>query len=220
MVERGPYVIGARFLTSAPTIAQAPDHDLPEIAVTGRSNVGKSSLINALCNQKKLAKTSKTPGKTRMINFFEVRVRRPDFSFCLVDLPGYGFAKVNKIELRRWGTSIEPFLRGRRNLVAIGQLIDARHALTENDLQMREWLAHNMYKVITIVTKVDKIPRRAQQLTRRQVSRSLLSTHDPAPILFSAVKRWGIDDLLALIVALVFPEEPLDERPVVETGTD
>jgi len=217
MVLEGPYVVGARFLASAPSIREAPDHDLPEIAVTGRSNVGKSSLINALCNQKKLAKTSKTPGKTRTINFFEVRVRRPDFYFCLVDLPGYGFARVNKSGLSRWGTSIEPFLRERRNLVAVGQLIDARHPPTPNDLQMREWLACSGHSVITIITKADKIPRGAQERTCRLVGQSLLSAHDPPPILFSAAKRLGIGDLLALIVQLAFQKRSLEERPVVET---
>lgn len=220
MVQQGPYVIGARFLTSAPTIAQAPIHDFPEIAVTGRSNVGKSRLINALCNQKKLAKISKTPGKTRLINFFEVRVRQPEFSFCLVDLPGYGFAKISKAERRQWGTSLEPFLRERRNLVAIGQLIDARHPPTKQDVQMRNWMAYTGREVITILTKADKISRRAQELACNQVSQSFLSAHDPPPILFSAVKRLGVSDLLALIVRLVFQQEPLEETPVVETRTD
>lgn len=220
MIEQRPYVIGARFLTSAPTIRESPDHDLPEIAVTGRSNVGKSSLINVLCNQKKLAKISKTPGKTRLINFFEVRVRQPDFRFCLVDLPGYGFAKVSKSEQRRFGAAVEPFLRQRRNLVAIIQLIDARHLPTALDFQMREWLANSGHQVISVLTKADKIPRGAQESARRQVSQSLLSPQDTEPVLFSAVKRVGVDDLLSLIVRVIFQQKPPEESAVVDAETD
>ncbi|MFH1743741.1 MAG: ribosome biogenesis GTP-binding protein YihA/YsxC [bacterium] len=216
MDNQGPYVVGAQYLTSAPSIRQAPDHNLPEIAVTGRSNVGKSSLINALCNQKKLAKTSKTPGKTRLINFFEVQVHCPNFSFCLVDLPGYGYAKVSKEEQRRWGAGLEPFLRERRNLMAIGQLIDARHPPTQLDIQMREWLAYSGHRVITILTKIDKISRSAQRETRRQVTQILLSAGDPAPILFSAVKRVGVTELLALMAQLFSEQETSLEGPVVE----
>ncbi len=212
-------VIGAEFLLSAPDIRHAPEHDLTEIAVTGRSNVGKSSLINALCNNRKLAKISKTPGKTRMINFFRVRVRDPDFSFCLVDLPGYGFAKVSKTEQERWGSSIELFLQKRANLVAIGQLIDARHPPTKLDLQMREWLSHSPLEVITVLTKADKIKRSELEQTRRRVTQMLLSAGDPAPVLFSATKRWGVEELCAIIAEMVDNQNRAESRAVENSNT-
>ena len=203
MTDQNPYVIGADFLTSAAKLEQAPDHSLPEIAVTGRSNVGKSSLINALCNRRNLAKTSKKPGKTRLINFFEIRVRNPEFRFCLVDLPGYGFAKVAKQERQRWGETLEPFLRKRPNLVAVIQLIDSRHPPTKLDVQMREWLTHTGHPVITILTKADKISRTAGEKARRTVAASLLSAGDPAPILFSTIKRFGSPESLAILARLI-----------------
>jgi len=206
MGNEGTQIIGAEFLLSAPDIRRAPDHKLAEIAITGRSNVGKSSLINALCNNRKLAKISKTPGKTRMINFFEVRVRNPDFTFCLVDLPGYGFAKVSKSEQERWGSSIEPFLANRENLTAVGQLIDARHPPTKLDLQMREWLAHSRLPVMTVLTKADKINRNQQEEARRCATRMLLTPYDPAPVLFSSTKKWGIEELCTLIAEMIAPQ--------------
>jgi len=205
MDKESPAVISAKFLTSAAAINQSPDHDLLEIAITGRSNVGKSSLINALCNIKKLAKTSKTPGKTRLINFFEVRVHNPDFTFCLVDLPGYGYARVSKTEQERWGKTIESFLLKRRNLVAVGQLIDTRHPPTPLDHQMREWLAHSRRPVITVLTKADKVSRLAGENMRRTATIELLSPYDPAPVLFSAVNRQGVSELLEIIAGFVTP---------------
>jgi len=207
MDKKTPTVVSAKFLTSAAAINQSPNHDLLEIAITGRSNVGKSSLINALCNIKNLAKTSKTPGKTRLINFFEIKVRNPDFTFCLVDLPGYGYARVSKTEQERWGKTIESFLLKRRNLVAVGQLIDTRHPPTPLDYQMREWLVHSSRPVITVLTKADKVSRLAGENMRRTVAVELLSPHDPAPVLFSSVNRQGVGELLEISAGFVIPAE-------------
>lgn len=144
----------AKFIISAEKLSQCPEFTLPEYPLLGRSNVGKSSFINALANQKKLAKTSNTPGKTRLINFF-------DFSnkFMIADLPGYGYAKVSKEAQNRWQKYLEEYLLNRRQIKCLIQLIDARHDIQKNDFQMREWVeAHNL-PLITVLTKMDYVPK-------------------------------------------------------------
>lgn len=144
----------AKFIISAEKLSQCPDFVLPEYPLLGRSNVGKSSFINALANQKKLAKTSNTPGKTRLINFF-------DFSgkFMIADLPGYGYAKVSKEAQNRWQKYLEEYLLNRSQIKSLIQLIDARHDIQKNDFQMREWVeAHNL-PLITVLTKMDYVPK-------------------------------------------------------------
>lgn len=144
----------AKFIISAEKLSQCPEFTLPEYPLLGRSNVGKSSFINALANQKKLAKTSNTPGKTRLINFF-------DFSnkFMIADLPGYGYAKVSKEAQNRWQKYLEEYLLNRRQIKSLIQLIDARHDIQKNDFQMREWVeAHNL-PLITVLTKMDYVPK-------------------------------------------------------------
>lgn len=144
----------AKFIISAEKLSQCPEFTLPEFPLLGRSNVGKSSFINALANQKKLAKTSNTPGKTRLINFF-------DFSnkFMIADLPGYGYAKVSKEAQNRWQKYLEEYLLNRRQIKSLIQLIDARHDIQKNDFQMREWVeAHNL-PLITVLTKMDYVPK-------------------------------------------------------------
>ncbi len=140
----------AKFLVSAEKLSQAPDYGLPEFALVGRSNVGKSSFINALANQKKLAKTSNTPGKTRLINFFNFSDK-----FVIADLPGYGYAKVSKEEQNRWQKNLEEYLTQREQIVSLIQFIDARHPVQKNDYQMREWIVMQDLPVITVVTKID-----------------------------------------------------------------
>ncbi|HIS83176.1 ribosome biogenesis GTP-binding protein YihA/YsxC [bacterium] len=144
----------AKFIISAEKLSQCPEFTLPEYPLLGRSNVGKSSFINALANQKKLAKTSNTPGKTRLINFF-------DFSnkFMIADLPGYGYAKVSKEAQNRWQKYLEEYLLNRSQIKSLIQLIDARHDIQKNDFQMREWVeAHNL-PLITVLTKMDYVPK-------------------------------------------------------------
>ena len=144
----------AKFLISAEKLSQCPDYTLPEFPLLGRSNVGKSSFINGLANHKKLAKTSNTPGKTRLINFF-------DFSnkFMLADLPGYGYAKVSKEAQNRWQKYLEEYLLERKQIASLIQLVDGRHDIQKNDFQMREWVRAYNLPIFTIITKMDYVPK-------------------------------------------------------------
>ncbi len=142
------------FLISAEKLSQCPDYALPEFPLLGRSNVGKSSFINALANNKKLAKTSNTPGKTRLINFFNFSDK-----FIIADLPGYGYAKVSKETQARWQKHLEEYLLNREQIKTLVQLVDSRHEIQKNDIQMREWVEANGLPIITIATKMDYVPR-------------------------------------------------------------
>lgn len=144
----------AKFVTSAPTIKECPELNLPEFALVGRSNVGKSSFINSIVNIKGLAKTSNTPGKTKLINLFNV-----DDIFVFADLPGYGYAKVSGKTQNEWQKSLEKYLLNRESIVSLIQLIDSRHPIQKNDLQMAEWIKHNNLPCFVIATKVDQIGR-------------------------------------------------------------
>jgi GTP-binding protein len=179
-------VLDARFVGSAAGPEGYPAGDLPEVAFVGRSNVGKSTLINALVARKGLAKTSGTPGKTRLINFFRVNDR-----MHLVDLPGYGFAHVAKNEQRAWRHRIETYLRARDALKLVVVLVDIRHPLAESDRQMVEWLAHFGRPCLVVATKRDKLSRsRANDAARalgRETGQPVLSV--------SARKRDGLAGL-------------------------
>ena len=143
-----------QFLISAEKLSQCPEYVLPEFPLLGRSNVGKSSFINALANNKKLAKTSNTPGKTRLINFFNFSDK-----FTIADLPGYGYAKISKEVQNRWQKHLEEYLLNRSQITTLIQLVDARHEVQKNDIQMREWVnAHNL-PIMTIATKIDYVPK-------------------------------------------------------------
>lgn len=144
----------AKFLISAEKLSQCPDYALPEFPLLGRSNVGKSSFINGLANNKKLAKTSNTPGKTRLINFFNFSDK-----FIIADLPGYGYAKVSKEAQNRWQKYLEEYLLKREQISSLIQFIDARHDIQKNDFQMREWVSNYDLPIFTIVTKIDYVPK-------------------------------------------------------------
>lgn len=144
----------AKFLISAEKLSQCPEYSLPEFPLLGRSNVGKSSFINALANQKKLAKTSNTPGKTRLINFFQFSDK-----FMVADLPGYGYAKVSKEAQNRWQKYLEEYLLERKQISSLIQLVDGRHDIQKNDFQMREWVEAYNLPIFTIVTKMDYVPK-------------------------------------------------------------
>ena len=146
--------LNGTFLISAEKLSQCPDYALPEFPLLGRSNVGKSSFINALANNKKLAKTSNTPGKTRLINFFNFSDR-----FTVADLPGYGYAKISKEVQNKWQKNLEEYLLNRRQICSLIQLIDSRHDIQKNDKQMREWVVANELPIITIATKADYVPK-------------------------------------------------------------
>lgn len=151
---KGKKFLNGKFIISAEKLSQCPNFDLPEYPLLGRSNVGKSSFINALANHKKLAKTSNTPGKTRLINFF-------DFSekFTIADLPGYGYAKVSKEAQNKWQKYLEEYLLKREQIDCLIQLVDGRHEIQKNDFQMREWVLAYKLPIITIVTKMDYVPK-------------------------------------------------------------
>jgi len=179
----------ARFLSSAAELAQAPPDEGFEIAFAGRSNAGKSSAINVLCQQRNLARTSRTPGRTRLLNFFSLTPDRR-----LVDLPGYGYAKVAEDTKRRWQQLLELYLSQRRCLRGLVLLMDSRHPLKEFDRQMLEWCAQQRLPVHILLTKADKLTRSAAHTTLQQVSQQLTGASGGASVqLFSALKRQGID---------------------------
>lgn len=144
----------SEFVISAVSQEQYPDDLLPEIAMAGRSNVGKSSLINMLINRKNLARTSSTPGKTQTINFYDI-----DNLFRLVDLPGYGYAKVSKESKKKWGKIIETYLRERTTLLEVIQLVDIRHKPTQEDIDMYKWIKSFGFNGIVVATKHDKVKK-------------------------------------------------------------
>jgi GTP-binding protein len=173
----------SRFITSVPKVALAPDEEFPEVALVGRSNVGKSSWINCMLGRRNLAKTSNTPGKTRQLNYYNIQFRYPSpegqpplpsTHWYWVDLPGYGFAKVSKAEQASWRKEIERFLLTRRPLKCVVHLLDARHGITANDEQMWQWMQHNGLHPLVVITKLDKLPRRDWQGIKSKVSKQWL----------------------------------------------
>lgn len=174
-----------------------PEHSLPEVAFAGRSNVGKSSLINKLVRRKKLARVSNTPGRTREVNFFQVNDQ-----FVLVDLPGYGYARVSKDTRAAWRPLIEGVLRGSPGLRGIVLLLDARHEPSPEDLQMLEFLAELGTPAIIVVTKVDKLTKSARDARLASLAAQAGIEADQM-IPFSAVTGEGRDELAEAVVALV-----------------
>ncbi len=182
----------AEFLGSAVNARGYPAHDLKEIALVGRSNVGKSSLINALVNRNKFARTSNQPGRTQTINFY--RVDR----LCLVDLPGYGFAKVPASVRAAWRSMIEGYLTGRPNLVGVLHLVDVRHEPTQDDRVMSLWLKEMDMPSVLIATKADKISRGHYQRQAMLIKEAL----GVEPVLFSAHTKEGRERVLTIICQL------------------
>ena len=170
--------------------SKIPDTGLPEVAFAGKSNVGKSSLINGLMNRKALARTSAQPGKTQTINFYKI-----NDELDLVDLPGYGYARVTPAEKEKWGKMIENYLHTSRNLKAVFLLIDIRHDPSANDRQMYEWILHNGYDPIIIATKLDKLKRSQVQKQVKVVRQGLGLSKDSILIPFSAVTKQGRDEI-------------------------
>ena len=180
----------AKFLISSPDLKSCPDINYPEFALLGRSNVGKSTFINTLCNNSKLAKTSNTPGKTRLINLFEITTDvKP---FILADLPGYGYAKVSKTEQDKWQKNLENYLLKRKNLVSTIQFIDARHDIQKNDIAMQEWLKHNDIPCLNILTKCDYISKNEISKKTAQLKREF----NNEVLVFSSKNKIYIDDVL------------------------
>lgn len=181
----------AEFITSAVTPNQYPEDNRVEIAFVGRSNVGKSSLINNLTNRRKLVKVSSTPGKTKLINFFLI-----NNSFYFVDLPGYGYAKVSKQEKLNWSKTIEAYLLNRPQLKNIILLLDCRRNPTEDDITMYNWIKHYGYDSTVVVTKSDKLNRSELMRSKKIIKESLGMKDDEELILYSTLKKQGREELL------------------------
>lgn len=188
----------AELKASAYNIADFPRWDLPEVSFIGRSNVGKSSLLNTLIGRKNLARTSSTPGKTRGLYFYLLNDK-----ICFVDLPGYGYAKVSKKERQRWAPIIEEYLGSRLNLSGCVHLIDSRHEPTEDDRMMSDWLRAHTINTITIATKADKISRGALARQLSLIRKGLGFFEDDLLLPFSAKTGAGRDDIWKAINEMI-----------------
>lgn len=182
--------------------SKLPDTGRPEIAFAGKSNVGKSSLINALMNRKALARTSSSPGKTQTINFYNV-----NGAFYLVDLPGYGYAKVSEEVKAKWGKMVERYLRQSRQLKAVFLLIDIRHEPSANDRQMYDWIISQGYHPIIIATKLDKLKRSQVPSALKTVREGLKAGKETIILPFSALTKQGREEIYEVIDRLIEPGE-------------
>ena len=190
----------AEFITSAVKPDQYPEAGFPEVAFAGRSNVGKSSLINTLVNRKRLVKTSSTPGRTQLINFFTV-----NDALSMVDLPGYGYAKVPEAVRRKWGPMIETYLKGREALKAVVLILDLRRTPGIEEINFIDWLALYQRKSILVLTKADKLSTSAQNNRRRAIADALHMAPSEL-ILFSAKSRKGLVQVWSAIESVVLGE--------------
>lgn len=177
---------------------QYPEDNLKEIAFAGRSNVGKSSLLNLLTGRKKLARVSGSPGKTRTINFYRI-----NDEFRIVDLPGYGYAKVSKSMSETWGDMMETYFETRQGLVKVIQLVDIRHAPSKQDVEMYEYLRHYGFDGIVVATKADKVSRNEMQKCIKQIRTTLKLGKDDLVIPVSSLKKTGHDKLLEVMEELL-----------------
>ena len=182
--------------------SKIPDTGLPEVAFAGKSNVGKSSLINGLMNRKALARTSAQPGKTQTINFYKI-----NDELDLVDLPGYGYARVTPAEKEKWGKMIENYLHTSHNLKAVFLLIDIRHDPSANDRMMYEWMVYQGFAPIIIATKLDKIKRSQIQKNVKAIREGLGVQPGTTVIPFSAETKQGREEIWELIDSLVLPQD-------------
>ena len=190
-------ITSAEFVTSATKPSQYPPEGLPEIAFAGRSNVGKSSLINVLVNRKRLVKTSSTPGRTQLVNFFDI-----NDSINFVDLPGYGYAKVPASVRKKWGPMIETYLSGRNTLKGVVVILDIRRTPREEEQNLIDWLGHYSIASILVLTKTDKLSKTKLAKQLAVVARTLaLDAGDL--ILFSAKSRKGREDVWRAIESLL-----------------
>jgi len=187
---------------------QYPQADLPEVAFAGRSNVGKSSMINSLSNRKRLAYVGATPGKTRQINFFGI-----NDELRLVDLPGYGYAKVSKSERKSWGALANTYLHHRKNLKLVVHLIDIRHKPTAQDIEMAEWLKESGTPFAVCAVKADKIARGKYKNHVKRIIDVLELPGDTPIVIFSSEKKEGVDELWEIIEYFCFSDEDEDGMP-------
>lgn len=185
--------------------SKLPENQLTEVAFAGKSNVGKSSLINGLVNRKSFARTSATPGKTQTINFYNVNEE-----LYLVDLPGYGYAKVSEKEKEQWGHLIERYLNGSEKLKAVFLLIDIRHDPSANDKMMYDWIVHQGYQPIIIATKLDKLKRSQVAKHVKMVKQGLDLLPGTTVIPFSSVTKQGKDEIWDLIETQFLEKEEVE----------
>jgi len=188
----------AGFVKSAVLPQDWPEDLFPQIALVGRSNVGKSSLINCLANNFKLARTSNVPGKTRLLNYYVF-----NDSFYVVDLPGYGFANVSASEKDKWGEMIERYLKGASNLVLIVQIVDIRHKPSAEDIQMMEWIKYFGFKTALIASKVDKMSKSAVNKGLKDIRSAFNLRDDVVIIPFSSRTGQGREELIAVMAHLL-----------------
>lgn len=188
----GTKFLTGKFIISAEKLSQCPEFGLPEFPLLGRSNVGKSSFINGLANHKKLAKTSNTPGKTRLINFFDFK------DFMIADLPGYGYAKVSREAQNKWQKYLEEYLLKREEICSLVQLIDGRHDIQKNDYQMREWVLAYKLPIITVVTKMDYVPKNKIQNVLQKIQKEFGGTVLPFSAADNRYNEKVLDTLLEL----------------------
>lgn len=187
------------FVRSATRPEEFPPDDLPMVGFAGRSNVGKSSLLNTLANRKRLAIVSSTPGRTRLLNFYLVNK-----ALYFVDLPGYGFARVAKSEQARWEAMVNRFVEGNPRLRAMVTLFDVRRPLEDDDRALLDWLEYHGVPIIAVLTKADKLGRGAQLQALRQMVKTLEGWQPYAVLLFSASKRQGREELLNVLGRIAF----------------
>lgn len=192
----------AEIVISAVSKAQYPNGHLPEIALAGRSNVGKSSFINKLLNRKNLARTSSKPGKTQTLNFYLINEE-----FYFVDVPGYGYAKVSKTERAKWGKMIETYLTQREELKCVISIVDLRHPPTKDDVMMYQFLKHYSIPVIVIATKADKIPRGKWEKHVKVVKETLQIEKGDPVIVFSSETGTGKDEAWKAIQQFIDEDE-------------
>lgn len=182
--------------------SKLPENSFPEVALAGKSNVGKSSLINCLICRKSLARTSSEPGKTQTINYYKI-----NNSFYFVDLPGYGYAKVSMAIREKWGKMIERYLKTSKQLKLIILLIDIRHKPGENDKLMYDWIISEGYKPVIVATKADKLKRSELSKAEKEIKKELGLSENDAFFRFSAQTRDGREELLNYIEACINPAE-------------
>lgn len=201
-----------RFIKSAVTPEQFPRHSLPEIAFIGRSNVGKSSLLNSLANKKNLARISNTPGRTQLINFFNI-----DDKLCFVDLPGYGFAKVPEHVKKQWQPMIEAYLLKSERLKSVVLIVDSRHKPSRHDLMMRDWLQAYEIPVLVVATKIDKIPKTKQKKHLKVIRDTLKLQPSESLLPFSALNGEGFKAVWQAILRMTLAPRQEESPGTVNT---